>query len=395
MNSGYLLILGAGIYQLPLIKKAKKMGVSTLVISPLGNYPGIKFADKHLNINTKDYKKISEICKSEKVLGAITSGSDACVPTIGKLVEDFKLKGTTFEGCKNSSNKLLMKRIFKKKNIPTADYSICTNFKEAIRAADKLGYPIIIKPINSSGSRGVTKVKNKKKLFESWENAKLISNKKPIIVEKFIDGIEYGAEIFIQSKKVIKVIIHNKTITSPPLNVPIGHSLPSRTNTTINNNFDEIAERITKGFYLDNTVCNVDFIIQGNNLYILEIGARIGATCIPEIITVNTGVDIYSFLIEQALGMCPKLKPKLNQPCASILLKSDYSGFIKEIILPDNLNSDKRIVDFQLDTSKNLYVKRFTNGSHRLGHIVLKEKSSKIAESQLQRITEKIKFLYL
>ena len=103
-----LMIMGAGIYQVPLIKKAKEMGIYTIVVSIPGNYPGFALADKVYYENTVDYEKILEIAKQEEIDGIVTAGTDVAVITIGKVCDELGLSGISFAAAKVASNKILM-----------------------------------------------------------------------------------------------------------------------------------------------------------------------------------------------------------------------------------------------------------------------------------------------
>ena len=105
-----LLILGAGIYQVPLIKTAKAMGIQTIVASIPGNYPGFELADKVYYENTTDYQKILEIAKEEGIDGIVTAGTDVAVITIGKVCDELGLKGLSAEAAECATDKLLMKQ---------------------------------------------------------------------------------------------------------------------------------------------------------------------------------------------------------------------------------------------------------------------------------------------
>ena len=157
-------------------------------------------------------------------------------------------------------------------------------------------------------------------------------------------------------------------------------------------NLFEILEKSISCLNLNNTVCNVDFIVSGNDIFIIEIGARIGATCIPEIISINTGIDIYSFLIDLALGKSPEFKPLVNKANAALLLKCDQSGFIKNIDISEEIEKEKRIIDLQVDVDENAYVKKFECGSDRVGHIIVKEENYYKSEKLARKMASKIKF---
>ena len=83
-----LMIMGAGIYQVPLIKRAKEMGIYTIVVSIPGNYPGFALADQICYENTVDYERILEVAKREQIDGIVTAGTDVAVITIGKVCDE-------------------------------------------------------------------------------------------------------------------------------------------------------------------------------------------------------------------------------------------------------------------------------------------------------------------
>lgn len=107
-----VLILGAGIYQVPLIKTAKKLGVYSIVVSIPGNYPGFELADKVYYENTTDYEKILEIAQKEKIDGIVTAGTDVAVITIGKVCDKLGLTGLSEEAAVIATDKLKMKEVY-------------------------------------------------------------------------------------------------------------------------------------------------------------------------------------------------------------------------------------------------------------------------------------------
>ena len=135
--------MGAGIYQVPLIKKAKEMGIYTIVVSIPGNYPGFALADKVIYENTVDYERILEVAKEEKIDGIVTAGTDVAVITIGKVCDELGLAGISFEAAKIASNKILMKRKYEEYGVRTARFreiGFDEDLKEKIQG---LNFPMI------------------------------------------------------------------------------------------------------------------------------------------------------------------------------------------------------------------------------------------------------------
>ena len=106
-----LLILGAGIYQVPLINTAKRMGIHTIAASIPGNYPGFDIADEVCYENTVDYEAILKVARDKNVDGIVTAGTDVAVITIGKVCDALGLKGLSAEAAEIAASKILMKRI--------------------------------------------------------------------------------------------------------------------------------------------------------------------------------------------------------------------------------------------------------------------------------------------
>ena len=171
-----IMILGAGIYQVPLIKTAKKLGLYTIVVSIPGNYPGFELADKVYYENTVDDEKILEIAKEEQIDGIITTGTDVCVITIGKVCDAMGLAGLSYEAAQIAVDKMLMKTKYEEYGVRTARFrKVLFSDPDIKKTIEGLEFPLIFKSVDSSGSRGITRVdsydkfdsarKYKKRLF--------------------------------------------------------------------------------------------------------------------------------------------------------------------------------------------------------------------------------------
>ena len=166
-----IMILGAGIYQVPLIQKAKEMGLETIVVSIPGNYPGFAFADKVYKLDTRDQEAVLRAAQRERIDGICTSGTDVAVVTIGYVCEKLGLPGISYKAARTVTDKARMKAAFAARGVSGAKFFTAASSEEAKAAAGHLGYPVVIKRVDSSGSRGITLVSEEQGVEKAYEDA--------------------------------------------------------------------------------------------------------------------------------------------------------------------------------------------------------------------------------
>ncbi len=386
-----VMILGGGVYQLPLIKKAQELGYRTVVVTPSGPYPGISIADVHVDLDTTNIKAVLDVARRFEIDGVVTCGTDVAVPTIGKIAEELGLKGTKYDAALRSMDKTLMKKAFLEKGVPSAKFVCVDTLNDIDRHIGSLKYPLMVKASDSSGSRGVFKAENFKELKSFFVDSKAVSRNGKVVIEEFVEGVEIGAQAVVIGKEVVKVYVHNDTVTPPPNNAPIGHSMPVDLSDDVLAEIEGVIVLAVAALGIEDAIANVDLMLVDNKPYMLEIGARMGATCLPENISIYEGYDVYEMLLDMALGQDFDLENKIGeakQPNAALLIRSDKSGVLKSISLADvNLSENIQLV---LDVDVGAKVNEFRVGPDRLGHILVKADSAKEAEDLAEEIHQKI-----
>lgn len=365
-----VLVLGAGIYQVPLIKEAKDSGYHVIVTSHKGNYPGFELADKVYYKNTVDKEGILKIAKKENIGAICTTGTDIAMETIGYVCDKLDLPGLTEKAAILSTNKAKMKKAFIEHGVRTAKYIQVSSLVETREAYNSLQKPVILKVVDSSGSRGIIKIGDESLLDESF--LQLIEETKVeyIIIEEYITGQEFGAQASVKNGKIDFIMPHGDILFHSKTDVPIGHYVPYGITSEI---YEDMVEQIKKSIEaldLDNCAINADFILSNNQVYVLEIGARAGATNLPELVSIYYGINYYRYILDLAFNI--KNNSEFNNqktPCSSLLLIAKKSGELK------GLEHDKVTVDleeFQVDYKMGERVKKFEVGPDRIGHIIMK-----------------------
>lgn len=380
--------MGAGIYQVPLIKRAKAMGIHTIAVSIPGNYPGFAVADEICHINTVDYEAVLKVAREKQIDGIVTAGTDVAVITIGKVCDEMGLTGLSFEAAKIASDKMLMKECYEANGVRTARFRK-VHFEDDLEESIKdLEYPLIFKAVDSSGSRGITRVNKKEDIAAAVAAVKAVTRKNYYIVEEFIIGEEFGAQAFVYGGKLQFVLPHGDYVFMGDTGVPVGHFAPYHLSDEVLQDVYEQTEKAIRAMKLDNCAINADFIMKDGKTYVLEIGGRSGATCLAELVSIYYGYDYYEKIIQAALGEAPEFPQDQAVPNASKLLISDRDGVIRSIANhnPQNDNIYEIMFDYRVGEA----VKKFRVGPHRIGHVVTKGNTLEEATAALEEALKNI-----
>lgn len=382
-----LLILGAGIYQAPLIKKARDMGFKTAVASIPGPYPGFDLADIPLYINTTDREAILEAAKRLNVKGILTTGTDVAIRSLGYACESLSLPGMPRAAADILADKARMKQAFKGK-VSSPDFEalyfdqnkkndvsyVDGLYETLLKKAGSIGFPLMVKACDSSGSRGVTKVRDADLLRSALDYSLLTTRTDHIIIEKAIEGHEIGLDAFISNGKIVYFAPHEKlTRSTKGVTIPFGHIFPFDCSQSLNRSIYRELENIISATGIDDCAVNCDlFVLPDGTVSIVEIGGRCGATCIPELITMNTGIDYYRQMILNAVGENLDFSAAENNKCMAGVLFSEAGGVLRSIdeAAVKNLAQStgaEILIDYKIGDP----IPPIKAGNDRIGHVIM------------------------
>ena len=359
-----LAIIGASYLQLPIVLKAKQMGVETHCFAWPEGAICKDFADFFYPISVLDKELILKKCEEINIDGITTIATDMAVPTICYVAEKMNLISNTYNSSIISTNKSEMRKAFEKGNCSIPKFIEVTN---CIINLKGFKFPLIVKPIDRSGSRGVTKVHCEKDLSEAINYAINDSFSKKAIVEEYIEGDEVSVETISWKGQHTILTITDKVTTGPPHFVELAHHQPSNLQTDIQEKIKGETIKCLNALEINYGASHSEFkITPDGEVFVIEVGARMGGDFIgSHLVELSTGYDFLKGVIDVALNQFQQPFPK----------KSKYAGVYflckeTEHLLP--FFKQKNDFDFQKDI-QNLELKNITNSNDRSGYLIYQD----------------------
>lgn len=376
-----MLILGAGIYQVPLIRKARQMGLYVIAASRPGHYPGFAEADECWYIDTTDGPTILDRASRCGIDGICTTGTDVAVRTIGLVCDSLKLPGISRHAAEILTDKALMKEAFRGK-VSTTEFRVVKSEEEAREAADSLGFPLMVKACDVSGSRGILRVNRPEELEGALRDARAASLCDHLVMEKVAPGSEIGLDGYIRNGRAAACFPHRKYVChAGAVTIPAGHGFPFRGSPALMRKLEDELERIAEASGLREGAVNCDIMVDGETVNVIEAGGRCGATGIPELIGMHTGIDYYAQILKGALGEETDFSVRRSAPCIGKLLMSPADGRVERIDRERLTELSKRTgARIWLDIKPGDTVRRMRNGTDRIGQVFLLTSSEEEAE---------------
>lgn len=300
-----ILIIGAGFLQSFVIQKAKKMGYETIAVDANPNAVGFDYADKYKVIDIVDEKACLAYAQKENIDGVLTAATDYGVLTASYIAKELGLPGLNYEIAKLIKNKYRVRRCLYENHADDTKQAYEVNRDTDIGAlAERIVFPVMVKPSDGSGSRGASRVDAADALEQACHYAMDSSASQRATVETFVFGKEYGAESIVVNGEVHVLGIMQKWMTQPPYYAELGHAMPADLPKAVEEKAKHCVESAIKALGINFGSVNMDMIITDDGaIHIVDIGARMGGNMIgPCVVPYGTGVDYMANMICNAVG---------------------------------------------------------------------------------------------
>lgn len=401
LNNKKILILGAGSNQVPIIRKSKELGLLTIVVSIEGDYPGFTEAHKSYKIDILDVYNIIKIAKLENIDAVISDQLDPAVPVVAEIAEALGLNGIGTKCAESFTNKSLQKIIAEECNIPVPKWYLINNIDDAMNIAKDIGFPLIIKPTDSYGSKGVFVVNCKKELLESFDISMGHSLQNKVLIEEFIEGEQFSSRGLVTDYRPIIFAFSNRYYyKNKKLCLPNITCYPAIAEQELiermKSYHEQLILRIKPKF--GSTGAEWIYDKNKNKLYLIEASIRGGGAYInSDLIPQAYGIDMDSFLVLNSLGMkgdISELDDIIDKKASAYVTFLLPQGEVKSISGLDKIfNVDGFYKSFIRDIKEGDIIQTFLHKGSREGPILLVSNNRAELDKAIKEIQETIKIV--
>jgi biotin carboxylase len=376
-----IMILGGGKIQTPIIEKINQLNYQSIVVDFDSNAPGMQIASTSLLISTNDTEAILLKAKELEIDGILTT-SDFPVNVVAKVSLELGLQGMSTKVAEICTDKFKQRSFFKDNGINHPFFRLLKNCEEV---SDLIDYPYIIKPLNSSASRGVIKVNSYIELQEEFSNTmKFSGENKIILIEKFIDGREFSVETLTQNFKTTIVAITEKITRGEKHGafVEDTHIIPARLREEEKNLIHKEVIQLIEKLQLNNCPTHTEVKLNNSGVFVIEIACRLGGDYITsDLVKLATGIDMMDNLIKISLGEEIDTVKKYNKVAAiQFLNDKNYKNGEQYIKTKSTSIIRSEIEEF--------HSRPILNSSDRMGYLILQTEHISHMEEILSTINQ-------
>lgn len=310
------MILGAGVYQLPIIQKAATM-CRVVLVAPVISGEFMPYADKVYYLDLRKQDEILEIARQEKIDGIITDQTDIPVRTVAYVAEKMGLPGIGYETACLFTDKGKMREKLAEIGAPLLPNKTVKTLDVAREFFRSLSGTAIIKPADNQGSRGVYKINSEQELEKYFENAAKASPSGQVVIEKYATGREFVVEA-LSFEYDYEELALGDTIYFDIENAFAAKNriFPSVADDKLKEKVSLLNEKIIKGFGLKQGISHSEYVMDGEEVYLIETAARGGGVFISsDLISLSSGLDTEEFLIQIALGDLTEIPKVEKEKC--------------------------------------------------------------------------------
>jgi biotin carboxylase len=389
-----LVILGGGTDQVPAYRAARRLGCRVVGVDRRADAPAAPLADRFLRVSTRDVAGILRCLGAEPVDGVLAPAGDAAHPSLQALRQHF---ATPFRASATATLASVDKGFFhdvvERIGFPHYGYVESASAAQLLARAGRLRFPLVVKPADSSGSKGLSLVEDVGALPAAIEEAASWSLGGAVIAEELIRGRHFSAECFVDRGELRLAAISERALTPPPRLITVSHRLPARLDAPTSARLEAMLATLCRGLEIAWGPVNFDFVVDdAGTVYFVEAGARSGGNGMTELIRAVYGVDVLEAAILVALGEPVALATRPPRTIALLhVLQVDEAGVLTQVDGVELAARHPAVAHVELLRGVGSAVEPYTQAANKLGYVVVTAAEPAAAEAALAEVLDGIK----
>lgn len=392
-----LLLLGGSAQQVIAIETAKRLKYYTVLCDFLSDNPGQYAADKFYLISTTDKEAVLKVAMEESVDGVLAYASDPAAPTAAYVAEKMGLPTNPYDSVETLCNKDRFREFLSNNGFSSPQSAGYESIEDAKQGILGFHFPVIVKPVDSSGSKGVTVLHDANAMVEAFEFAFSFSRSHRIVIEEYIEKNHrylVGGDIFVNDGKIVLWGLLNchRDGNVNPL-VPVGKSYPPELSPEEMRSVRNTLQKMVDALKIRFGAMNVELVVDAEGrVWLIDVGPRNGGNMIPDLLGMIFNVDIVEMSILAAMGekQCCEVGEGKNY-YATHNLHSNRNGYFREIKIDQELR--KRVIRTCIYKRRGDKVEFFDNAAKALGIVFMHFESEEEMQQHLSDIMDEIEII--
>jgi len=343
-----ILILAGTHFQIPVIEYAKQKGYHVITCDNRPLNHGHRYADEYYNVSTTDLNEVLNLASREKINGILAFGSDPAAMTAAYVSEKLNLPGNSIKSVSILSDKGRFRKFLKDNDFPVPLFKVFKSYDKTISLVKIFKKEVYVKPVDSSGSKGISKLKPTGDFRTVFGYAMQFSRKGEVIIEEEIErkGPHIHGEAFILNGELVFLMLGDQYFSPVTVTAPMSTTVPSMFHSDIMSRIERDLVKIIKVVGFTNGGLNIEVIRDMNDkIYFMEIGARSGGNFMPDLITMATGFKIAEANVNAVLG--EPIDITYNNPnnkyYTQLIIHSHANGILQEYNFNPEYNENIRL----------------------------------------------------
>jgi biotin carboxylase len=389
-----ILVVGAGTYQLPIIKDAKTMGCEVIAVDGDPQAPGLVLADIAKAVDLRDADGCLQVAKEYSIDGVVSIATEVAIESVAYVAEVLGLPGIYTKVAAAVTDKVLMRQCLVNAGIPCPRFTAAIDLEQARAAACDIGYPLVIKPVDNAGSRGVSKVDAPEQLDAAFVSALDFSRKKVVIVEEFMEGIEATVEALSYAGETEVLAISDKYHVPFPHCVAVSLNYPPYFSEDIQREIRDVVVKSINALGVDCGPTHTEVMVTRTGVKMVEVAARGGGFKVfSDVISLASGVDAVRATLMMALGQRPDFKPRFQRGVVLRFFNPQREGNLRQIIGVEEARKMPGVFDLVIEKSPGDAIRTITADGERPGYFIASADDRQAVMKLADDVENRVEFL--